>query len=256
MSIATGTAISTVVRSEPRQDCEGRCGLPDPPFNGMPDGAGLDIELMTALAEKLGEPRRIHPVRRHRLRRHLRRARHRRTTASPPARPSPPNAQQKANFLPPYLISGQSLAVDTTRLPHVTLDRRPRRPHDRRAAGQHQPADRATTGRRGQGRSRPRLRLRRHPATALTDLTTGACDAFMKLAPVLTELVDADSRASRSCSAGISVEDIAIAVGLRRPGAAGPHHVAQEQLEDDGTLQQIRRKWLGNPYADQSLAVH
>jgi hypothetical protein len=31
--------------------------------------------------------------------------------------------------------------------------------------------------------------------------------------------------------------------------------VAQEELNQDGTLQQLRRKWLGNPYTDQSLAV-
>ena len=28
--------------------------FPDPPFNGMPDGGGLDIDLMTAIAESLG----------------------------------------------------------------------------------------------------------------------------------------------------------------------------------------------------------
>ena len=27
---------------------------PDPPFNGMPDDGGLDIDLMTEIAEKLG----------------------------------------------------------------------------------------------------------------------------------------------------------------------------------------------------------
>jgi polar amino acid transport system substrate-binding protein len=26
-------------------------------------------------------------------------------------------------------------------------------------------------------------------------------------------------------------------------------------LEEDGTLQRIRRKWLGNPYTDQSLGM-
>jgi hypothetical protein len=31
---------------------------------------------------------------------------------------------------------------------------------------------------------------------------------------------------------------------------------AQAELEDDGTLQGIRRRWLGNPYIDQSLAAH
>jgi polar amino acid transport system substrate-binding protein len=27
---------------------------PDPPFNGTPDGGGLDVDLMTAVADKLG----------------------------------------------------------------------------------------------------------------------------------------------------------------------------------------------------------
>ena len=31
--------------------------------------------------------------------------------------------------------------------------------------------------------------------------------------------------------------------------------VAQEELEQDGTLPLLRQKWLGNPDADQSSAV-
>ena len=31
---------------------------------------------------------------------------------------------------------------------------------------------------------------------------------------------------------------------------------AQAGLEDDGTLQGLRRKWLGSPYRDQSLTAH
>ena len=34
---------------------------------------------------------------------------------------------------------------------------------------------------------------------------------------------------------------------------AGRLRVAQAELEEDGTLQRIRRKWLGNPYVDQIL---
>ncbi len=49
--------------------------------------------------------------------------------------------------------------------------------------------------------------------TALTDLTTGACDAFMKLAPVLTELVKPIAGVE-VVQRGISVENIAIAVAL------------------------------------------
>ena len=55
---------------------------------------------------------------------------------------------------------------------------------------------------------------------------------------------------------GISVENIAIAVPLGDQALLGRITVAQAELEEDGTLQRIRRKWLGNPYTDQSLAVH
>jgi polar amino acid transport system substrate-binding protein len=55
---------------------------------------------------------------------------------------------------------------------------------------------------------------------------------------------------------GISVENIAIAVGLDDQALLGRLTVAQAELEQDGVLQRIRGKWLGNPYADQNLAVH
>ncbi len=90
--------------------------------------------------------------------------------------------------------------------------------------------------------------------TALEDLTTGGCDAFMKLAPVLTELVKpiADVEVVQR---GLSTENIAIAVGIGDQELLARITVAQAELEDVGTLQRIRRKWLGNPYADQSLGM-
>jgi ABC-type amino acid transport substrate-binding protein len=54
---------------------------------------------------------------------------------------------------------------------------------------------------------------------------------------------------------GISVENIAIAVPLGDHSLLGHIRAAQEALEQDGTLQRIRQKWLGNPDADQSSAV-
>jgi ABC-type amino acid transport substrate-binding protein len=93
--------------------------FPDPPFNGMPGGGGLDIDLMTAIATTL------------------------RATAEFVAYDGSdfngifdaldedafdcvaagttvtPQREKKATFVPPYLISGQALAVDTSRLPHV-----------------------------------------------------------------------------------------------------------------------------------------
>ncbi|MEV3904349.1 ABC transporter substrate-binding protein [Mycobacterium sp. NPDC050551] len=231
--------------------------FPDPPFNGMPgDGghpAGLDIDLMTAVAERLGD-----------------------TvefvgydgadfdgifdglggeydcvaagTTVTPAR------EARAAFAPPYLISGQALAVDTSRLPRV-------RSVDDLAG--------LTIGVQHGNTSEPiaqRLVDEGHAAAvkryeygdikaALEDLTTGGCDAFMKLAPVLTELVK-DVRGVEIVQKGLSTEDIAIAVAAGDQRLLGRITVAQAELEADGTLQGIRRKWLGNPYADQRLALH
>ena len=81
--------------------------------------------------------------------------------------------------------------------------------------------------------------------TALDDLTTGGCDAFMKLAPVLAELVKpfADVEVVQR---GISSENIAIAVGRGDQELLARIAVAQAELEEDGTLQRIRRKWIGS----------
>ena len=76
----------------------------------------------------------------------------------------------------------------------------------------------------------------------------------MKLAPVLTELVK-PIPGVEVVQRGISVENIAIAVRLDDQGLLRRITAAQAELEQDGTLQRIRRKWLGNPYADQSSAV-
>ena len=91
--------------------------------------------------------------------------------------------------------------------------------------------------------------------TALNDLATGGCDAFMKLAPVLTELVK-PIPGVEVVQRGLSTENIAVAVGLEDQELLARVMVAQEELDQDGTLQLLRRKWLGNPYTDQSLAVH
>ncbi len=78
----------------------------------------------------------------------------------------------------------------------------------------------------------------------------------MKLAPVLTELVKPIAGVE-VVQRGISVENIA---DRRRSGQTRHSWrgspLRRTSWKQDGTLQRIRRKWLGNPYADQSLAVH
>ena len=80
--------------------------------------------------------------------------------------------------------------------------------------------------------------------TALTDLTTGGCDAFMKLAPVLTELVKPIAGVE-VVQRGISTENIAIAVGLEDQRLLGRITAAQEELEQNGTLQRITTEMAG-----------
>jgi polar amino acid transport system substrate-binding protein len=227
--------------------------FPDPPFNGMPNDSGLDIDLMTAIAEKLGMAVEF---------------------ISYPGTDFngifdaldagdfdcvaagttvTPEREKKAAFAPPYLISGQSLAVDTRRLPDVhSID----------------DLDGLTIGVQQGNTSKPiaeelvaqgkaaRVRIYDYGSirTALDDLTTGGCDAFMKLAPVLTELVK-PIRDVEVVQRGISTEDIAVAVAPGDQALLARITVAQAELEDDGTLQRIRRKWLGNPYTDQGLGM-
>lgn len=90
--------------------------------------------------------------------------------------------------MPSYLISGQSLAVDTRRLPQVrSIDDLEGLTIGVQQGNTSQPiAERLVA----QGKAAA-VRVYDYGAirTALNDLTTGECDAFMKLAPVLTELV-------------------------------------------------------------------
>jgi ABC-type amino acid transport substrate-binding protein len=227
--------------------------FPDPPFNGMPGNSGLDIDLMTAIAEKLKARAEFVPY----------------TGADfngifdglgrdydcvTAGTTVTPEREKMAKFLPPYLISGQALAVDTTRLPDVTsVDDLEGCTIGVQQGNTSQPiAERLVAD--GKAAS---VRVYDYGAIrdALTDLTTGACDAVMKLAPVLTELVK-PVRGVDVVQRGITVEHIAIAVGLDDQALLARLTVAQEQLEQDGTLQQLRRKWLGNPYVDQALAIH
>jgi polar amino acid transport system substrate-binding protein len=227
--------------------------FPDPPFNGMPDNTGLDIDLMTAIAKSLGAEVEFIPY----------------NGADfngifdglgsdydcvTAGTTVTPEREKKAQFVPPYLISGQSLAVDTARLPHVrSINDLTGLTIGVQQGNTSQPiADRLVAA----GKA-TRVRVYDYGAirSALTDLTTGACDAFMKLAPVLTELVKPIAGVE-VVQRGISVENIAIAVSLADQALLTRITVAQEELEQDGTLQRIRRKWLGNPYTDQSLTVH
>ena len=228
--------------------------FPDPPFNGMPDNAGLDIDLMTAIAGVLGatvefigyEGRDFNGI--------FDALNSGDYDCVAAGTTVTPERETKAAFVAPYLISGQSLAVDTSRLPNVrSTDDIEGLTIGVQQGNTSQPiADRLVAA----GKA-ARVRVYDYGAirVALTDLTTGACDVFMKLAPVLIELVKPVAGVE-VVQRGLSVENIAIAVPLDDQGLLRHIADAQEELEQQGALQRIRRKWLGNPYTDQSLAVH
>jgi polar amino acid transport system substrate-binding protein len=226
---------------------------PDPPFNGVADG-GLDIDLIQAVAAAMGmtvELVAYEGADFNGVFDELAAGRYDCVIAGTTVTPE---RQRKAAFAPPYLISGQALAVDTERLRAVrSIDDLAGLSIGVQRGNTSQPiAERLVA----EGRAKA-VRVYDYGGirTALTDLTTGGCDAFMKLAPVLAELV-APFAGVEVVQRNISREDIAIAVALGDDTMLQRIAAAQAELEDAGTLQGIRRKWLGNPYIDQSLAAH
>ena len=153
-----------------------------------------------------------------------------------------PERETSAAFVAPYLISGQSLAVDTSRLPHVrSIDDLAGLAIGVQHGNTSQPiADRLVAA----GKA-ARVRVYDY----------GAIRFALKPAPVLTELVKLVAGVE-VVQQGRSVENIAIAVPLTDQGLLADITAVQVALEKVGTLQRIRRKWLGNPYTDQTPAVH
>lgn len=219
----------------------------DPPFVG--EGGGLDTDLIEALAARLGATAQFVPVN---------------GTGVDEAvaglgasydclAGATVTAEHKtaAAFLPPYLISGQSLAVDTRRLPDVSsvddltgLTVGVLRGDTGQSIAERLVAD----GKAGA------VRVYDSGASALADLTTGECDAVIVPGPVLAALVRS-TPGVQVRQRGLRTDHIAIAVAPGDQTLLGRLTVAQAELEADGTLQRIRRKWLGKPYADQRLGM-
>lgn len=226
---------------------------PDPPFNGGANGGGLDVDLIEAIGVRLGMPIALVAYQGadfDGIFDELARAYDcviAGTTVTP-------ERARAAAFAPPYLISGQSLAVDTARFPSVRsvedlggLTIGVQRGNTSQEIAEHLVA---------QGKAKA-VRMYDYGSirAALSDLTAGGCDAFIKLGPVLTELVR-PVQDVEVVQRGISREEIAIAVAHGDEPMLARVTSAQEELEADGTLQAMRRRWLGNPYRDQSLAAH
>lgn len=228
--------------------------FPDPPFNGMPEDGGLDIDLMKAIAKRLGATAEFVGYEGSDFNGIFDELNAGVYDCVAAGTTVTPEREREAAFAPPYVIAGQSLAVDTSRLPNVrSVDDLEGLTIGVQRGNTSQPvAERLVADGKA---ARIRVYDYGEIRTALHDLTTGGCDAFMKLAPVLTELVKAVPNVD-VVQRGITSEAIAIAVARTDTALLAMITAAQAGLEQDGTLQQIRRKWLGNPFTDQSLVMH
>lgn len=225
--------------------------FPDPPFNGTEDDGGLDISMMTAIGAVLGmtvEFVAYNGTDFNGIFDALNAGEYDCVTAGTTVTPE---RETKAAFCDPYLISGQSLAVDVTRHPHVrTTDDLEGLVIAVQQGNTSQPIANDLVA-RGKAKA-VRVYSYGDIRSAITDLTTGGCDAFMKLAPVLTELVR-PVEGVEVVQRGISTERIATAVRTADTELRDRINAAQAELESNGRLGTLRRQWLGSPLLDQTV---
>lgn len=222
--------------------------FPDPPFNGVAESpAGLDVDLMHAIASDIGREAVFVPFQGDDFNEIFGRLGAdfdcvASGTTITPAR------ERVASFGPPYLVSGQALAVDVARHPRVRgVDDLAGMVIGVQAGNTSEPIARrlVAEGKAASVRVYPYDRIH----DALDDVSTGRCDAVMKLSPVLGVLVE-KIEGVQVVARGLSVERIALATRPGDPlGAALAG--AQERRERDGTLSAMRRRWLGNPELEQ-----
>ena len=224
--------------------------FPDPPFNGAESDGGLDISLMGGIAEALGMSAEFVPYAEPDFNGIFDMLNDGAYDCVTSGTTVTPDRQRKAAFGEPYLISGQSLAVDVRRLPHVrSVDDLAGLTIGVQQGNTSQPIAEQLVA---HGRARAvRVYDYGDIRTALDDLTTGGCDAFMKLAPVLAELVRPIAGVE-VVQRGLSRERIATAVRASDGDLLRRINAAQADMERDGRLAAMRRSWLGAAPLDQS----
>jgi ABC-type amino acid transport substrate-binding protein len=219
--------------------------LPDPPFEFMTAAgpAGFDIALMRRIAARLGREWQLVRFPGADFNGIFAGLDDGRYDCVASGTTITPERERIADFCAPHAVSGQSLVVDPARHPNV------------RGVGDleglvigvqqgntSQPvADRLVAEHRA---ARVRVYAYDEIGRALDDLSTGGCDAFMKLAPV-TEWFVRDRPRLKVVQTGITRERLGICV--RRGDAVLRDAIdrAQAALVKDGTLAALVRQWPG-----------
>jgi ABC-type amino acid transport substrate-binding protein len=219
--------------------------LPDPPFELVADNgpAGFDIDLTRLIAKALGRPWllvRYEGSDYNGIFAGLDRGQYDCVASGTTITPE---RQRMADFCRPYIVSGQSLVVDVKRHPAV------RSTADLRGlvigvqeGNTSEPVAEQLVARGDAGG------VRRYAYSdierALDDLTTGGCDAFMKLAPV-THWFVRDRPTLRVVQTGITRELLGICVRRGDAELRAAIDREQDKLIQDGTLARLVERWLG-----------
>jgi polar amino acid transport system substrate-binding protein len=223
--------------------------FPDPPFNGDAAApAGLDIDMMRALAAELSCDARFVPYRGDDFDGIFAGLGNAYDCVASGTTVTA-DREKLADFGPAYLVSGQALAVDVARHPGVGgVDDTTGMIIGVQRGNTSEPIARrlVAEGKAAAVRVYAYDRVR----DAIADLSTGGCDAVMKLAPVLTELVSGTPHV-RVVARGLSVERIAVATAIGDPLGERLAR-AQDALERAGALARLRKKWLGAAAREQT----
>src|SRR5215831_6175984 len=159
--------------------------LPDPPFEFMTKNgaAGFDTALMKRIAEILGREWQLIPYEGSDFNGIFAGLDDDRYDCVASGTTVTPGRQKIADFCAPYLTSGQSLVVDVTRRPNVhgVADLNGLVIGVQQGNTSQPVADSLVSAHRAAG---VRVYAYDQIEKALDDLTSGCCDAFMKLAPV------------------------------------------------------------------------
>jgi polar amino acid transport system substrate-binding protein len=220
--------------------------LPDPPFELVTkDGpAGFDITLMQRIAEKLGREWQLVPYEGADFNGIFAGLDNGSYDCIASGTTITPERERIADFCAPYVVSGQSLVVDTRRHPNVhgIADLRglvigvqqgnTSQPVANKLVAEHRAA-------------RVRVYAYDEIEKALGDLSTGGCDAFMKLAPV-TEWFVRNRPKLKVVETGITRERLGICVRKGNTLLRDAISEAQAALMADGTLPALVKQWLGS----------
>jgi polar amino acid transport system substrate-binding protein len=220
--------------------------LPDPPFELMQGGkpAGFDIELTQLIAARLGRTSRLVRYDGSDFNGIFAGLATGAYDCVASGTTITPERQRLADFCNPYAVSGQSLVLDTGRHPDVrsTADLRGLTIGVQQGNTSQPVANRLV----GEGKAaRVRVYAYGDIEQALADLTTGGCDALMKLARDRPRLKVVQTEITR--------ELLGICVRRGADALREAINEAQRALVKDGTLQRLAAKWLGpgaEPAAD------